>query len=164
YPVTNPGTRAEVPPEQRQLTGDDQKQEAQFNKEMQAHFTAGRYAEAAAVGRQFQKLYERALVPTHPYRITIRSTVKMLEKMAALPKIAQDDQTEAGRLQRQAEKLSDQGRYREAIAIGERVLAIRERDLGGDFDLVASALNALAIQYNLDDDYKKAEELLRKAV
>src|SRR5262249_60944743 len=130
YPVTNPGTRAEVPPEQRQLTGDDQKQEAQFNKEMQAHFTAGRYADAAAVAREFQKLYERALVPTHPYTITIRATVKMLEKMASLAKSAQDDQTEAGRLQRQAEELSDQSPYREANAIWGQGLAVSERGMG----------------------------------
>jgi serine/threonine protein kinase/CHAT domain-containing protein/Tfp pilus assembly protein PilF len=164
FPVTRPDKTADVPPEQKQLAGDDQKKEQQFNKKMNDHVAAGQYADAAQDAREFRALYEKNLVPTHPYVITIRATVKMLEQIAALPKKAQDDQSEANKLQKQIDELADKGLHHEAIALAEKVEALRRRDLGDDSEMVAVALNTQGILYNWDSQYKQAEQSFTKAI
>jgi CHAT domain-containing protein len=56
------------------------------------------------------------------------------------------------------------GKYREALAPGERALEIREKALGVDHPNVANALNNLAIIYRNAGDFAKAESLNRRAL
>ncbi|MBE8968722.1 tetratricopeptide repeat protein [Nostocales cyanobacterium LEGE 12452] len=71
---------------------------------------------------------------------------------------------EAKRLEQQAEKLSNEGKYGEAIPLVERVLAIRKQTLGDEHPDVATSLNNLAFLYREQGHYKRAEPLYRQAL
>ncbi|MGB6301921.1 MAG: tetratricopeptide repeat protein, partial [Rivularia sp. (in: cyanobacteria)] len=66
---------------------------------------------------------------------------------------------EAERLNQQVEQLYRQRKYREAIPLAERALAIREKVLGEEHPDVAQSLNNLALLYYSQGNYSKAEPL-----
>ena len=76
----------------------------------------------------------------------------------------QSDLETAGRLNQQALKLYEEGRYREAVPIAERALAIREKALGPEHPDVAASLNNLAELYKALGDYARAEPLYRRSL
>lgn len=80
---------------------------------------------------------------------------------------AQDRQAEllkAGRLDQEAGRLYNAKRYNEAIVLEEESLAILEKILGPEHDIVASSLESLATLYEAIGDYARAETLLERAL
>lgn len=71
---------------------------------------------------------------------------------------------EASRLNNQVVELYEQGRYREAIPLAQRALAIREKALEKDHPDVAQSLNKLAELYRALRDYSQAEPLYKRAL
>lgn len=71
---------------------------------------------------------------------------------------------EAKKLNDQAVKLHDAGRYDEAVPMAERALAIQESVLGQDHPDVAATVNNLAELYLAKNDYTRAEPLLLRAL
>lgn len=69
------------------------------------------------------------------------------------------DLGEADRLYSQAKKLYDERRYAEAIPFAERALAIREKALGPDHVEVAMTLINLAVLYEENGDYARADPM-----
>jgi CHAT domain-containing protein/Tfp pilus assembly protein PilF len=64
---------------------------------------------------------------------------------------------EAVQLNKQVEKLYEEGKYQEAVVPAERALAIREKALGPNHADVAESLNNLALLYQDQGEYAKAE-------
>ncbi|MEH1800478.1 MAG: tetratricopeptide repeat protein, partial [Nostoc sp.] len=71
---------------------------------------------------------------------------------------------EAERLNEQAIKLYNEGKYSEAIPLAERALAIRKQILGEEHPDVATSLNNLALLYKSQGRYADAEPLYRQAL
>jgi CHAT domain-containing protein len=71
---------------------------------------------------------------------------------------------EALELNQQAVQLYKQGKYREAIAIAQRSLAIYEKALGADHLDVATSLNNLAALYKSQGNYQAAEPLYKRSL
>jgi len=74
----------------------------------------------------------------------------------------QSDLETAGRLHQQVIKLNQEGRYKEAIPMAERVLAIVEKALSLEHPYVAASLNNLALLYQVLGDFPKAEPLYQR--
>lgn len=77
---------------------------------------------------------------------------------------AQSPPDEAARLGKQAEALSGQGRYAEAIPLGQRALELTERALGPESPLTAKALSDQAELLRNAGDFARAEPLCRRAL
>jgi len=71
---------------------------------------------------------------------------------------------EAEELNKQVIQLYSQGKYGEAIAIAQRILAIREKALGTDHPDVAISLNNLAELYRAQGIYQAAEPLYKRSL
>ncbi len=71
---------------------------------------------------------------------------------------------EAEELNQQVIQLNKQGKYREAIPIAQRALAIREKALGTEHPDVASSLNNLAELYRAQGNYPTAEPLYKRSL
>lgn len=71
---------------------------------------------------------------------------------------------EALRLNDEAAKLFDAGRYVEAVQLAERALSLREKALGPDHPDVAVTLNLLGKLHRERADYAQAETLLKRAL
>jgi len=67
-------------------------------------------------------------------------------------------------LNQQVEQLYKEGKYKQAIPIAERVLAIREKVLGNEHLDIATSLNNLAELYRNMGSYDKAEPLYQQAL
>src|SRR5215471_9965033 len=71
---------------------------------------------------------------------------------------------EARQLYAQVVQLYGQGRYKEAISLAQRALAITEKAFGPEHRDVASSLNNLAVLYDSTGAYAKAEPLYQRAL
>jgi tetratricopeptide (TPR) repeat protein len=71
---------------------------------------------------------------------------------------------EAAQLNQVVVRLNGEGKYREAVALAERALALREKALGPSHPDVATSLNNLAVLYQHQGAYAKAEPLLARAL
>jgi CHAT domain-containing protein/Tfp pilus assembly protein PilF len=74
------------------------------------------------------------------------------------------DLAEARRLDGQILQYFAAGQYQEATPLAQRVLAIREKELGAEHPDIAAALNNLAELYRVTAAYAKAEPLYRRAL
>jgi CHAT domain-containing protein/tetratricopeptide (TPR) repeat protein len=77
---------------------------------------------------------------------------------------AQAELDEAARLEKEAEKLRDDGKFQEAIPLAERGLTLREGTLGPMHPDVARGLDDLAALYRERGEYEKAEQLALRAL
>ena len=71
---------------------------------------------------------------------------------------------ELAALNRQVVQLHGQGKYAEACALAEQVLAARERVLGPEHPSTLSSVNNLAALYDAQGRYGEAEPLFRRAL
>jgi CHAT domain-containing protein/Tfp pilus assembly protein PilF len=71
---------------------------------------------------------------------------------------------EVERLNDEVVRLSEAGKYDEAIPLAERVLAISEKAFGAEHTDVATSLNNLAALYDSKGDYVRAEPLYQRAL
>lgn len=76
----------------------------------------------------------------------------------------QSEITEADRLNAQVVKLYGAGKFDEARPIAERVLEIREKELGAESKAVADALTNLGAIYFSEAKYEKAEEAYQRTL
>jgi CHAT domain-containing protein/Tfp pilus assembly protein PilF len=71
---------------------------------------------------------------------------------------------EAETLNKKVIELHSAGKYREALPLAQRVLSIREKDLGSDHPDVAASLNSLAGLYQDQGRYNDAEPLYKRSL
>jgi tetratricopeptide (TPR) repeat protein len=152
-------------PWKRLLTGDNAKRVEELEKKLLELYEAGRYADAREPARQAFEIRAREQGPTHWQAISARNNLDLMTKVAALPPDAQDALTEARKLEKnELSELRRESRYRDAIAVAERILAIRQRYLGDESSLMATTLNANAVLCYGAAQYAQSETLLRKAL
>jgi tetratricopeptide (TPR) repeat protein len=85
--------------------------------------------------------------------------------VAAVSASAQSkDVQEVERLNEEVVRLSEAGKYDEAVPLAERVLAICEKAFGAEHPDVATALNNLAALYDSKGDYGRAELLYQRVL
>jgi CHAT domain-containing protein/tetratricopeptide (TPR) repeat protein len=80
------------------------------------------------------------------------------------PALENEELAEAKQLNQQVIKLYNQGKYKEAIPLAQRVLAIREKILGKNHPSVANSLNNLALLYDSQGEYSLVESLYKRAL
>jgi hypothetical protein len=93
-------------------------------------------------------------------------TLALIQRRAGSPPVAWPAQgiNEATALNQQIIQLYSQGRYSEAIPLAQRVLTIREKELGPDDLEVATALNNLASLYRAQGRYADSEPTFKRAL
>jgi tetratricopeptide (TPR) repeat protein len=74
------------------------------------------------------------------------------------------DLEEAKRLNNQVVQLHRQGKYAEAVPLGQKALNIVEKVLGPDHPDVATSLNNLAVLYDTQRRYAQAEPLYKRSL
>ena len=71
---------------------------------------------------------------------------------------------EAEALNQEVVGLSNEGKYREAISVAEKALAITEKALGPEHPDLATSLNELALLYETTGQYAEAESLYKRSI
>jgi CHAT domain-containing protein len=139
------------------LFGPDGKQFAEFDSEIRAQGEEIVEWVAEEAGS-----YRIDILSNYKYPAAGRFEIQVLELRAA---------TENDRALHEARKLFTEfqsayraGKYNEALALAERVLATRERLLGPEHVDVAGSLNNLAVIYTETGRYEKAEPMLRRVI
>ena len=98
-------------------------------------------------------------------RYWLSSALLIAISLCAGPAPADDgDVARDTQLNRQAQQLSAQGHYADAIPLLEQSVAIREKALGSDAPAVAQELNSLAQAYVDLGRYGEAEPLYRRTL
>jgi CHAT domain-containing protein/tetratricopeptide (TPR) repeat protein len=155
----------EEPPWKRVLKGDAAKRVAELDQQVRNLYESGRYSEGIKPAREAFEIRSRELGPTHWHTVNTKNSLDLFVAIAALPKSAQDELTSARKLEKgELLKLWEKGQYGEALAVAERLVAIRQRYLPNDCSLVATTLNQNAILCNELAQYSKAEKLLRQVL
>jgi CHAT domain-containing protein/Tfp pilus assembly protein PilF len=91
-----------------------------------------------------------------------RYSLKLISLRAANPIDRQ--QLQLFQLEQEANALSSQNKFKEAIATLEKAIALREKILGPDHPDVATSLSNLTSFYQTQGNYTKAEEVGRRAL
>ncbi len=119
-------------------------------------------SEASGLYRLEIRSLEQA-APTGRYEARIEALREATE--ADRKKVSDlDDLKVADQLTDRVLELNQQTKYEEAIALSQRVVAIRERVLGGDHPQVAAALNNLAEMYKNRGDFSTASQFHERAL
>jgi CHAT domain-containing protein/Tfp pilus assembly protein PilF len=118
-------------------------------------------AETAGAYRLEVRSLEKGAAGKYAVTLTSKRTATT-EDREQLAKQALLEQAQA--LSNQAASLSEQGRFKDAVSLAERSLAIREKALGPEHPDVAIALIGLAEQYKATGDYTRAIPLVQRAV
>ncbi len=99
---------------QRQVfSDDDTKQLEKLTQQFIERYQAGQYVEAQAPARAMLAIRERAQGATHWDTLTAQRTLETVVRIAALPAAAQDELTEATRIEKGLAELQRQSRYDE---------------------------------------------------
>ena len=108
------------------------------------------------------------MISQRPSRVIdwrILCVVALLAHAGVAPVVAEEGSIqEAEELNQQVFQLYGQGRYREAIPLAARAVAITEQALGPTHPSTAQSLNNLAALYKATGAYSKAEPLLQRAL
>ena len=80
------------------------------------------------------------------------------------PSAANNELAEAEKLNQQVVELYQQGKYKDAISLAQKALAIREKVLGSEHPDVATSLNNLALLYQVQGNYSEAEPLYQRSL
>jgi tetratricopeptide (TPR) repeat protein len=98
------------------------------------------------------------------HRLTV--SVFMAAVLAAIAPSFAKAQTagDVASLTKQAERLSDQGRYKDAASIAEKALILSERLFGREHSRTLGCLHNLAIIYSREGRYEESEPLFRRVL
>src|SRR5215471_13582830 len=145
------------PPWKRLLTGDPAKRVEELEKKIREFYETGRCPDAREPAREQG--------PTHWQTISAKNNLDLMTQIATLPKDAQDALTEAMKMEKNdLPKLKRESRFRDAIAMAERIVATRQRYLGDESSLMATSLYTNANFCYEQAQFAQAERLLRKAL
>src|SRR5262249_34550180 len=106
---------ADESPARRTLTGDDAKPVEELEKTITELRRAGKFTEAREPARTVLEIRTRIQGAGHWQTGDARRAIKTLEQIAALPTEAQNELSDASRLDAEVFKLHQQGRYIAAL-------------------------------------------------
>src|SRR5690349_10261536 len=93
----------------------------------------------------------------------LASAVVGAELLIPGPAVAQSDE-ELTSLKRQIEQLRQAGKYREALDLAQRSVALTEQRFGANHVTLASALNTLALLHEDQGRHGEAEPLYKRTI
>ncbi len=160
--ATTPGKP--TAPELRELTGDDVKRAAELDKAMYAAAKADRWEEAIARAQEMAALRARAQGPMHSRSVNANWTIKLLRRVAALPKEERVAYLSARTMTEQARALKAQGKYAAAQPLVEEALEITRRILTDDHPATALCYYEVASNLKAEGKYAAAQPLYEKAM
>jgi tetratricopeptide (TPR) repeat protein len=117
-------------PWQRMLKGEDAKRVNALEKQIAALRRAGKNAEAQEPAHEAWDIRSRAQGKEHWEAADAGRVLQRLKRIAALPAPAQAELAQALQLEGEASGLDQRGRYREAVSLQRRALAVRQHHLG----------------------------------
>lgn len=94
--------------------------------------------------------------------VTLSLTVLLLFSLAVPSVSCGKDAADSDRVNDEFQRLYKQGRYREALPLGEEVISVRTRILGPEHPKTLLIKNNVAATYHALGDYWKAEPLLKE--
>jgi CHAT domain-containing protein/Tfp pilus assembly protein PilF len=119
---------------------------------------------AARKARQEVLAIQTKLLGKHHWQVTdARLALEDVERLERMTPADRRRLAEAAQLNGRVVQSYQQGKTREAVALAQKVLAIRKEVLGESHPDYAQGLNNLALLYQVQGEYAKAEPLLRKA-
>jgi tetratricopeptide (TPR) repeat protein len=154
----------EKPPWQRLLQGDEARKAQMLEERFQALQEAGKFEEALAVAEEFTALRRRLQGADHWQAINARYQVEAVRKASRAGKEDRAAYAQSFSWQRQADALIGRGRYREALPLFEKVLAIRRKVPGEEHPDTASSCNAVGFCLYAQGLHEEAEARFRKAL
>jgi tetratricopeptide (TPR) repeat protein len=163
-PPRAPAEQAATPPALRPLTGEDARRVQELEAEVARAEEAGRFAEAAAMGRRVLEVRRRAQGEGHWEAVSAAWRLKALEWVAALPVDSQEQWRTLAGIQREADQMVQRGRYAEAQPLLEKALAIYRQALGEDHPQTARGYNDVAYSLANQRKYGEAQPLFEKAL
>src|SRR5712671_2183846 len=136
-------------------------------------YDIGRQSRPAAIlSRRWGKFGSTTNRICHPWTVRSRggsnkglvvaAIVLALACWCVSPLVAQPSEVE--KLNQRVIELYQAGRYAEAITLAQRALAIREKALGDNHPVVATAQNSLALLYRNERRYADAEPLFKRSL
>jgi CHAT domain-containing protein/tetratricopeptide (TPR) repeat protein len=146
-PVGPPKPPVDKAPWQRMLTGDDAKRAAELEKKLGELVQSDKFAEAQAVARQIVELRSRVQGAEHWQTANARVQLDLLKRWERLPAAERTRLDEAAELNARVMQLWQAGKYREALPLAEKDVAIRREVFGENHPYYASSLLRLGAQH-----------------
>jgi tetratricopeptide (TPR) repeat protein len=165
-PVNLPPQQAHAgkPPWQRLLQGEDARKAAELKAQEYRLRDAGRFEEALAAAEALAKLRENVQGADHWQAADARWLAEALHRALRRGARGRADYARGESLTRQAAILVDKGRYREAQALFEQVLASWRDLFGEEHPYTAVGYINLANNLGLQGKHTEAAPLYRKAL
>jgi tetratricopeptide (TPR) repeat protein/CHAT domain-containing protein len=154
----------EKPPWQRLLQGDDARKAQTLEGRLQESQEAGKFAEALALAEELEALRRRVQGAEHWEAVAARYQVEAVRKASRTGKEERAEYAQSFSSQREAGALVGGGRYREAQALLEKVLAVRRKVLGEEHPDTATSYSWVAANLQAQGRYKEAQEGFQKAL
>jgi CHAT domain-containing protein/Tfp pilus assembly protein PilF len=145
-------------------SGNDSARLTALSKQIDELTRAARFQEAEKPADEAHQLTVRLHGAAHWKSRDAQQVLATVRRFAAQPVEVQRELAELGRVQSEAEKLHQQGKFAEAEPLFRTVLQVRQGVLGDEHSLLVVSLSWLG--FNLDDQGKHAEAelLFRKAL
>jgi tetratricopeptide (TPR) repeat protein len=156
--------RAEEPPYQRLLQGDDARKAAALQRQADRLGAAGKFEEAVKPAEELLALRKRVQGQEHWEAMDAARLVESLRLTAALPETKRTALAEIGAVTGKARSLYVRGKYAEAEPLHRKVVAVYEDVLGPKHPDTATEYNNLAIVIGAQGRYREAELLYRKTL
>jgi len=148
----------------RKLTGDDEKRAQQLDEQIDAALKADHWNEAIALEEVLLALRTRVQGAKQYETVNEDWYLKMLRRLAPMPREDRIAYVSAATIDQQAEALSSRGEYPQAQPLFEKALGIRRRLLADDFPDVARSYNTLASNLDAQAKYAAAQPLYHRAL
>ncbi len=155
---------ASKPPWQRMLQGEDATKAAEQEKKLAELQEAGQFTEALKVAQALADLRAKAQGADHWQAVDARFTVEAIRRVHNANKEEQQNYSRTSALDREAQALAAQRRYRETQALLEQVLAICRKVLGEQHPLTATSCHNVAYILDIQGKYSEAEKNYRQAL
>jgi CHAT domain-containing protein len=139
-PVRPPEPAAEKAPWQRMLTGDDAKRAAELEKKFGELAKAEKFAEAQQLAQQIVELRTRVQGADHWQTADARRGLDNVKRWERLSAAERTRLSEAAELNTRVTQLFGTGKFKEALPLAEKAVAIRREVLGEDHPACAVSL------------------------
>jgi tetratricopeptide (TPR) repeat protein len=164
-----PGISGEEPkpepmPWERALRGADAGKAVRLRERLARLQQAGAFEEALQVAEDLARLREQRQGKEYWEAVDARYAVAAIRRVLSASKEEQEEYAGSFGRQARGESFQQQGRYREALPLFERVHVIRHKLLGEEHPLTLASGNDVALSLEKLGRYREAEELFRKVL